>query len=408
MDNTAQNSNTPGSNPVSASPTPIPVQPPVQPPVQAPISQPTPTPEASAPTPAPVKKEFSVEDELKKLEDSITSVSMPADLHQKLFAMLNRLKIIKSDASFFLEYDSISRYIEWITNLPWDRASEDILDLTHAKQVLDKNHYGLNDVKAKILEYLSIMILKKQKAMGVESFARAPIISLVGLVGVGKTTIAYSIAEALGRKIERIPFGGMGSAAQLRGKTRLFADAEPGLVIKALRRAGTNNPVILLDEIDRVSAEARADIMGVLVELLDPTQNKAFTDHFIDYPVNLQNVLFLATSNNTKDISTAVLDRLEIIQMPSYTDQEKIYIAKSYMYPKVLKESGLTPQDILIDDNVWEDIVRPLGYDSGIRSLERIIQGLVRKVAFNQLSGKIPAGPFTITAQNVKDYVPQW
>jgi len=357
--------------------------------------------------PAPTKT-FSVEDQLGKLETAINASTLPDDLHQKVTAMLNRLRIIKSDASFFLEYDSISRYIEWITNLPWNKASEDTLDLAHAQQVLDKNHYGLVDVKEKVMEYLSIMIRKKQKNMGAESFARAPIISLVGLVGVGKTTIAYSIAESLGRKIERIPFGGMGSAAQLRGKTRLFPDAEPGLVVKALRRAGTNNPVILLDEIDRVSAEARADIMGVLVELLDPQQNKAFTDHFIDYPFNLQNVLFIATSNNTKDISTAVLDRLEIIQMPSYTDQEKITIAKSYMFPKVLTESGLTAADIAIDDNVWEEIVRPLGYDSGIRSLERIIQGLTRKIVFHQLQGKIPPGQFKITTQNVKEFVPAW
>ncbi len=387
MDNTAQNNgNSSGGN----------IPPQNQTPVTPVINQ------------KPAEKEFNVDDQLRKLEDAINKASMPNDMHDKAVAMLNRLKIIKTDSSFFLEYDSIGRYIEWITNLPWNTPSPDILDLNHAKQVLDKNHFGLNDVKQKILEYLSIMILKKQKGAEAESFARAPIISLVGLVGVGKTTIAYSIAEALGRKIERIPFGGMGSAAQLRGKTRLFPDAEPGLVIKALRRAGTNNPVILLDEVDRVSAEARADIMGVLVELLDPTQNKAFTDHFIDYPFNLQNVLFIATSNNTKDISTAVLDRLEIIQMPSYTDAEKISIAKTYMFPKVLKESSMTIQDIVIDDNVWEEIVRPLGYDSGIRSLERIVQGLVRKVVYNQLSGKLPGGPFKLTAQNVKEYIPQW
>ncbi len=351
---------------------------------------------------------FNVDDALGKLDAAINNASLPPDLHDKVIAMSNRLKIIKGDSGFFLEFDSISRYIEWITNLPWNHASEDILDLNHAKQVFDKNHYGLNDVKEKIMEYLAIMIRKKQKNMGAEAFARAPIISLVGLVGVGKTTIAYSIAEALGRKIARIPFGGMGSASQLRGKTRLFPDAEPGLVIKALRNVGTNNPVILLDEIDRVSAEARADIMGVLVELLDPTQNKAFTDHFIDFPFNLQNVLFVATSNNTKDISTAVLDRLEIIQMPSYTDVEKITIAKSYMFPKVLTESGMNNSDIVIEDGVWEAIVRPLGYDSGIRSLERIIQGVVRKVVYFQQLGKIPQGQFRITAQNVKDYVPAW
>ncbi len=363
----------------------------------------------SQPDPKTKNGNFSVDDQLQKLEDSIVSALLPADLHNKVVAMLNRLKIIKEDSGFFLEYDSISRYIEWITSLPWSRSSEDILDLTHAKEVLDRNHYGLNDVKEKILEYLSIMILKKQKGANAENFARAPIISLVGLVGVGKTTVAFSIAEALGRKIERIPFGGMGAASQLRGKTRLFPDAEPGLIIKALKRAGTNNPVILLDEIDRVSDEARADIMGVLIEILDPEQNKNYTDHFIDFPFNLSNVLFIATSNNTKDISTAVLDRLEIIQMPSYTDEEKITIAKNYMFPKVLNESGMTTGDLTIDDQVWEDIVRPLGYDSGIRSLERTIQGLVRKIVFYQLLGKIPKNTkFAITRQNVREYIPAW
>ena len=353
---------------------------------------------------------FGVDDQLRKLEDSIKAASMPVDLHDKAVAMLNRLKLIKNDTGFFMEHDSISRYIEWIVNLPWNKASQDILDLTHARQVLDSTHYGLSEVKEKIEEYLSIMILKNRRGLNTqEQFARAPIISLVGLVGVGKTTISYSIAAALGRKIERIPFGGMGSPAQLRGKTRLFPDAEPGLVIKALRRAGTNNPVLLFDEIDRVSSEARSDIMGVLVELLDPVQNKAFVDHFIDYPVDLLNVLFIVTSNNTKDISTAVIDRLEIIQMPSYTDQEKIIIAKSYMFPKILKESGMSERDLVIDENVWEIIVRPLGYDPGIRGLERNLQEVVRKVVYYMLLGKIPGNQtFRLTQENVKEFVPQW
>jgi ATP-dependent Lon protease len=357
-----------------------------------------------------VSTDFNVDDQLKKLEDSISAVSLPPELQEKAVAMLNRLKLIKNDTGFFMEYDSISRYIEWIVNIPWNKASQDNLDLAHARQVLDSTHYGLGEVKEKVEEYLSIMILKNKRGLNTaEQFARAPIISLVGLVGVGKTTIAYSIADALGRKIERIPFGGMGSPAQLRGKTRLFPDAEPGLVIKALRRAGTNNPVLLFDEIDRVSQEARADIMGVLVELLDPVQNKAFTDHFIDYPVDLSNVLFIVTSNNTKDISTAVIDRLEIIQMPSYTDQEKIIISKNYMFPKILKESGLTEKDLVIDDNVWENIVRPLGYDPGIRGLERNLQGLVRKVVYFMLLGKIPSDQtFHLTAQNIKEFIPQW
>jgi len=349
--------------------------------------------------------------QIQKLDDKIKSVSLPQELQEKVVAMVDRLRLIGNDSSFFIELDSTSRYIDWVTNLPWDKKSEDILNLTHAKEVLDKNHFGLTDVKNNILEYLAIMIMKANKNKDEASnFARAPIISLVGLAGVGKTSIAYSIAEALGRKIERVPFGGMGSATQLRGKTRLFADSEPGLIIKVLKHAGTNNPVILLDEIDRVSEDARADIMGVLIELLDPEQNSSFTDHFIDYPVNLSNVLFIATSNNTKDISTAVLDRLEIIQMPSYSDVEKTTIGKQFIFPKALAVSGMTSSNLVIADEVWEDfIIRPLGYDPGLRSLQRVLNGVVRKVAYNMLTGLLPQDKqFILNMQNIKQYVSQW
>ena len=345
-----------------------------------------------------------------KLEEKIKSVKIPEDLHEKVIAMVERLKLISREASFFSELDATSRYIDWVTALPWYTESKDTLDLTHAREVFDTHHYGLTDVKTKVLEYLSIMIMQTQRGNNVtDHINHAPIISLVGLVGVGKTTIAYSIAEALGRKVERIPFGGMGKASQLRGQSRYVPDAEPGQVIKALRRAGTNNPVILLDEIDRVSEEARADIMGVLIELLDPEQNMHFTDMYIDYPFDLSNVLFIATSNNTKNISTAVLDRLEIIQMPSYSDDEKIQIAKSYLLPEILKESAMTQKDLVVDDDVWVDIVRPLGYDSGIRSLKRVIQQMVRRAALFMLQGKIhPDQSFRITKQNLKYFVPQW
>ena len=350
--------------------------------------------------------------QIAKLENLILPAKLPEDLDQSAKAMVARLKIVKDQPSFYTEYDTISRYITWITALPWNKPSQDILDLNHARQVLDKNHYGLMDVKEKIMEYLSIMIMTRQKAGNGANgiISRAPIIALVGLAGVGKTTVAYSIAEALGRKIERIPFGGMGSASQLRGKSRLYSDSEPGLVIKALRRAGTSNPVLLLDEIDRVSDEAKSDIMGVLVELLDPVQNSAFLDHFIDYPVDLSQVLFVATSNNSKDISTAVLDRLEIVQMPSYTDEEKIVIGKTFILPQALKESGLTPNEFEIADDVWpEAIVRPLGYDPGVRGLERVIKGIVRKTVYYMLMGKIPQGQkFIVNSSNVKSFVSAW
>lgn len=361
------------------------------------------------PVPPSTGSSTGVPPQIARLSDMVLHAALPPDLHEKAAGMIERLRLIQHEGSFFMELDHIGRYIEWICNLPWNTETKDILDLNHARAVLEKNHYGLTQVKEQILQYLSIMIMKEQQGGNSnEHFSRAPIISLVGLAGVGKTTIAYSIAEALGRRIVRIPFGGMGSAAILRGESRFSPDAEPGAVIKALRRSGTNNPVILLDEIDRVSMEARGDVMGVLVELLDPEQNRAFTDHFIDYPFNLGNALFVATSNNTKDISTAVLDRLEVIQMPSYSDAEKTVIAKTYLLPKILVESGFKPGDIIVPDPIWAEIVRPLGYDPGIRSLQRTVSDLTRKVALNQLDGKVPKGPFTLTPENLRQYVSQY
>lgn len=348
--------------------------------------------------------------QLEKLRQEISTVHLPESLHEKVQMTLERLRLIEKESSFITEYDSAFRYIDWVTSLPWDKTSQDILDLKHAKEVLDKSHFGLTEIKNSILEYLSILIMRRTHPDVVgNTLSRAPIISLVGLVGTGKTTIAHSIALAMGRQFVRIPFGGLGGPAMLRGQSRAYPDSEPGAIIKALRRAGTSNPVILLDEIDRVSESARSDIMGVLVELLDPEQNRAFIDHYIDYPVDLSNVLFIATSNNTKDISTAVLDRLEVLQMPSYTDTEKAAIAKSYMFPQILRESGLTAQDIIVDDALWDVIIRPLGYDPGIRTLQRTIQGVVRKLARNKIEGKIPQGsPFALRADNIKEYLPAW
>jgi ATP-dependent Lon protease len=248
------------------------------------------------------------------------------------------------------------------------------------------------------------MKLKQEKGEGADVY-RAPILCFVGLVGTGKTTIAYSIAEALGRPIARIPFGGMGDPLDLRGQSRMHSEAEPGKIIKALKDTQSKNPVILLDEIDRVTEQGRSSIMGVLVELLDPKQNHAFTDHYIDFPFDLSEALFIATANNTTNIATAVMDRLEPIAMPSYTDQEKIVIAQRYILPASMKASGLPAGSLVIDDDVWANIVRPLGYDAGIRTLERNIDGVVRKVARLIVEGKAQSAH--VTAQNVKEFLPQ-
>jgi len=192
----------------------------------------------------------------------------------------------------------------------------------------------------------------------------------------------------------------------LRGQSRLHPDNEPGQVIKALKRSQTKNPVILLDEIDRVSDKTRSDIMGVLVELLDPEQNQQFTDHYIDYPFDLSDVLFLATCNNTTKIATAVLDRMEVLQMPSYTDEEKMVIAKKYLLPNIMDECGLNQENIIIDEELWKQIIRPLGFDAGIRSLERTIKGVCRKVAKLVVEGKVQH--FHLTQDNIKDFLPTW
>ena len=283
--------------------------------------------------------------------------------------------------------------------------SQDLLDLVRAKEALDRNHYGLNTIKDRILEYLATIILNL-RAGKKDTVARAPILCLVGLAGTGKTTLAISIAEALGRQFARIPFGGMADSRVLRGQSKSFSDAEPGTVIKKLVAAGTRNPVILLDELDRVSEDARADIMGVLIELLDPEQNHAFSDHYVDYPFDLSNIIFVATANNTKNISTAVMDRLEVIQMPSYSDEEKIVIAKTYLFNKIRAESGLAENQLVMDESVWPSIIRPLGFDSGIRSLERTVGGICRKVAKIIVEGR--AQSIRLDANNIKEYLPQY
>lgn len=326
--------------------------------------------------------------------------NLPPELKEKALEMVARLSRMARLGEYSTEYEKTVHYIDWVTSLPWTKRSEDILDLKHAKKILDTNHYDLEEVKERILEYLAVLKLKTP------AVTRAPILCFVGLVGTGKTTIAYSIAEALGRKFARIPFGGLGDPLDLRGQSRLRPDAEPGLIIKALRRAGTKNPVILLDEVDRVTDEGRSSIMGVLVELLDPEQNFAFRDHFIDFPFDLSEALFIVTCNNTTNISVAVMDRLEPIQMPSYTDEEKIIIGKDYVLPRTMEEMGLEKDQIKIDPDVWPKIVRPLGYDAGVRTLERTINGICRKIAKMIVEGK--GNSYRITPENMREFLPTW
>jgi len=346
----------------------------------------------------------SANQEILVLIDRVKKADLPEKLREIVLVRLGQLSKLTNSPSFLPEFDSMEKYIDWITILPWNKRTQDTLDLDSARKILETHHFGLTDIKTRVLEYMSVMKLKQERGETADIY-RAPILCFVGLVGTGKTTIAYSIAEALGRPIARIPFGGMGDPLDLRGQSRMHPEAEPGKIIKALRDTQSKNPVILLDEIDRVTDQGRSSIMGVLVELLDPRQNYAFTDYYIDFPFDLSEALFITTANNTTNIATAVMDRLEPILMPSYSDLEKITIGQKYILPAALKASGLPVESLKIDDDVWANIVRPLGYDAGIRTLERNIDGVVRKVAMLIVEGK--EKEVHVTSANVKTFLPQ-
>ncbi|OGK44008.1 hypothetical protein A2956_01170, partial [Candidatus Roizmanbacteria bacterium RIFCSPLOWO2_01_FULL_37_57] len=310
-----------------------------------------------------------VTSEIKKLEDQLHAANIPHELWEKANLQLQRINLTLRYGGNINQLDMIVKYVEWITSLPWEATTEENLNMEQAKKIMDQNHFGLDAIKKRVFEYLSVLTLQKEKK-GLQKF-HAPILFFVGLAGTGKTTFAKTIADTLGRNFARIPFGGLSSALDLRGLSKVQPEAEPGQVIKAIRRVGTKNPVILLDELDRVTQNSQGEIMGVLLELLDPEQNDHFIDHYIDFPFDLSQVIFVATANNTQSISTAVMDRLEVIQMPSYTDDEKIHIARDYILPRLLNESGLSPDVLSVDEEVWKHIARLSGYDPGIRSVER-------------------------------------
>ena len=341
-------------------------------------------------------------EQIKKHAENVNKAEIPLELKNSILLRLEQLLSLSESSTFLPEFDRMNKYLEWVVTLPWNKRTKDNLDLDHARTILDKSHYGLGEIKNRVLEYISVMKLKQEKGEG-EDVLRAPILCFVGLVGTGKTTIASSIAEAMGRNFARIPFGGMGDPLDLRGQSRSHPESEPGKVIKALRSTQSKNCVILLDELDRVTQEGRSSIMGVLVELLDPEQNRAFVDHYLDYPFDLSEVLFIATANNTNNIATAVLDRLEPIQMPSYSDEDKITIGKKYMLPEIVRQSGIPDGSLVIEDESWARIVRPLGFDAGMRTLERTIQQVVRKAAMEIVEGRVKT--FTVTPDNVKEFL---
>lgn len=263
-------------------------------------------------------------------------------------------------------------YLDWVFDLPWGKESEDILDLSHAKEILDEDHYGLTKIKERILEYLAVRVLAPD--------AKAPIICFVGPPGVGKTSLAQSIARSMGRKFARIALGGVHDEAEIRGHRRTYIAAMPGRFIEAINQAQTKNPLILLDEIDKVSSDFRGDPASALLEALDPEQNKTFHDNYIDIPFDFSKVFFLATANSVATIPPALLDRMELIELSGYTEEEKLEIAKKYLVPRQRERNGLKAKDINFTPALLRRVIRSYTREAGVRNLERTIGALCRKV----------------------------
>jgi len=337
----------------------------------------------------------------------VNTSNLPINLKEDVKEILIRLNRSMRHSFYQAEFEQTTKYVEWLLALPWSQRSKDKLDLETGKQILDENHYGLEVIKERILEYLAVLKLQsEQEKSSVVKLSRSPVLCFVGLPGTGKTSLAASIAETLGRQFIRIAMGGMSSPLILRGQAKAYPEAEPGLIIKSLRRSGTKNPVILLDEIDSIAEGAESDIMGILLELLDPEQNSAFTDYYIDHPFDLSEVLFVCSANKMGNITAAVTDRLEIIIMPRYTDEDKIHIARDYLLPREMENVGLKPTIVKFSEDAWPHVIKPFGYDVDVRSLQRTINGILRKVAKKYIEGKIKQ--VTITAANLPEFIPEF
>lgn len=334
---------------------------------------------------------------IKEFLEKIEAAALPLLLRSRLEETLESL-----NQSFnFLDWEVNRKYLNWILSLPWDKETADNLDLKRAQKILTANHFGMAKIKDRILEYIAVLKMTQgQKA----TLGRGSVLCFTGLPGLGKTSMGVSVAQSLGRQLIRLPFGGLGEVSQIRGLPRYLPSSEPGQIIKGLRHAESKNPVILLDEIDRVDETARGVIMGALLELLDPEQNAEFNDYYLDFPFDLSRALFICTANNTRGIANAVLDRLEIMEMPSYSDEEKKIIGRDYLLPKVLAACGLQAEQLIIDESLWIKIIRPLGFDAGIRTLERTIEALGRKAARLIVEGQ--GDRFVLDEANLKDFLP--
>ncbi len=317
--------------------------------------------------------------ELEELAKQIEAKNLPDEAKQKLEREFKKLKMMNPMSA---EAGVVRTYIDLVVALPWGTCSDDKLDVLRAKGILDADHYGLDKPKERILEYLAVQQLRGE-------VGRGPVLCLVGPPGVGKTSLAKSVARALDRKFVRISLGGVRDEAEIRGHRRTYVGALPGKIISALKRAGTNNPVLLLDEIDKMSMDFRGDPASALLEVLDPEQNEAFVDHYVDLDYDLSKVLFITTANNLQAIPWALSDRLEILELGGYTEPDKLQIAKQYLVPRQLKETGLAnAADVQFGDDAIEMLIRSYTREAGVRTLERQVGAVCRKLGTKYLSEK--------------------
>ena len=345
--------------------------------------------------------------EVSTLLDKVTAGNIPPELKESIKETLIRLNRAMQHGVYQQEYEQAARYVEWILGIPWVNRSKDNLEIAKAKEILDKSHYGLENIKSRLIEYLSVLKLQEEKNSGTVAISnRSSVLCFVGLPGTGKTSFAASIAQSMGRQFIRIAMGGMSSPMVLRGQPRSYAQAEPGSIVRNLVKAGTKNPVILLDEIDSIAHGSESDIMGVLLELLDPEQNSAFTDYYINYPVDLSEALFICSANRMGNITSAVMDRLEIIIMPRYSDEDKIIIARDYLLPRELENTSVDSSKVQFTPEVWSLMIKPFGYEIDIRNIERTINGVLRKVARKIVEEHVDQ--VVISPENYREYLPQW